>query len=96
MTVRVDIAALADLEALIAWIEEGEDILLTRDGQVVATINIAKQEVEEPVERVPGLFAHLGPMEDPDLFFRPDPEFIELAESHDERDFYQPLPPEKK
>lgn len=24
--------------------------------------------------RVPGLYAHLGPLQDPDLFLRPDPE----------------------
>ena len=95
MTIRVDIAELADLEALIAHIDAGEDIVLTRDGQAVATIDIAKPEARQAIERVPGLFAHLGPMDDPDIFFRPDPEFTELAESHDERDFYRSPTPEK-
>jgi hypothetical protein len=95
MTVWIDIAELADLEALIAHIDAGEDIVLTRGGQTVATVDIVKPEAVQPIERVPGLFAHLGPMNDPDIFFRPDPELTELAESHDERDFYRPPPPEK-
>jgi len=95
MTIRLDIAELADLEALNALIDAGEDVILMRDGQAVATIDIAKAEAPQSIERVPGLFAHLGPMEDPDIFFRPDPEFTELAESHDERHFYRPPPPDK-
>ncbi|MGH1560608.1 hypothetical protein ACRAWD_29005 [Caulobacter segnis] len=93
MTIRIDIAELADLEALIAHIDAGEDFVLTRCGQTVATVDVAKQEARESIERIPGRYAHLGPMDDPDIFFRPDPEFTELAESKDERDFYRPPPP---
>jgi antitoxin (DNA-binding transcriptional repressor) of toxin-antitoxin stability system len=74
--------------------EAGEDVLLTRDGEAVAVVT----KVEAPakrVERIPGVWAHLGPMDDPDIFFRPDPEFAELAESRDEDDFYRPQTPEK-
>jgi antitoxin (DNA-binding transcriptional repressor) of toxin-antitoxin stability system len=94
MTVQVDITEQAILAELVARIEAGEEVLLTRDGETVAALT----KVEAPaklVERVPGLFAHLGPMDDPDIFFRPDPEFIELAESHDEDDFYRPSPTKK-
>ena len=93
MTILVDISELAYLKALVACIDAGEDIVLTRDGRTVATINIAKPDAHTRIRRVPGLFAHLGPMEDPDLFLRPDPELWELAESHDEDEFYRPQTP---
>lgn len=95
MTIQVDISGQDALEELVALIDAGEAFELTRDGQTVATVDVAKQKAREPIERIPGRYAHLGPMDDPDIFFRPDPEFTELAESHDERDFYRPLPPEK-
>ncbi len=95
MTIRVDINAKDALSELVALIEAGEEVvLLTRDGETVA---IARQPEApfKPIERIPGLFAHLGPMDDPDVFFHPDPEFIELAESRDEDDFYRPQKPEE-
>ncbi|MBO9557492.1 MAG: hypothetical protein J7515_02765 [Caulobacter sp.] len=97
MTIRVDIAELADLAEFLAHVEAGEDFLLTRGGEDVAVVRPAMPSsppAERP-DRVPGLWAHLGPMDDPDIFFRPDPEFEELAESRDEDDFYRPQAPEK-
>ena len=95
MTIQVDIAGQDALAELIAHIDAGEDVvLLTRNGATVAVAH--KPEPPPPrIERIPGLFAHLGPMDDPNVFFHPDPEFIELAESHDEDDFYRPQTPEK-
>ncbi len=88
MTIRVDIAEQATVAELVAHIDAGEDVLLTRNGETVAVVT----KIEPPaprVERVPGVWAHLGPMDDPDIFSRPDPEFEELAESRDEDDFYR-------
>ena len=94
MTIQVDITEQAILAELVARIEAGEEVLLMRDGETVAAVTKVEPPAQ-PVERVPGLWAHLGPMDDPDIFFRPDPEFAELAESHDEDDFYRPQTPEK-
>ena len=94
MTIQVDIAEQATVAELVAHIDAGEDVLLTRDGETVAVVTKVEPPAR-PVERVPGVWAHLGPMDDPDIFFRPDPEFVELAESHDEDDFYRPQTPEK-
>jgi antitoxin (DNA-binding transcriptional repressor) of toxin-antitoxin stability system len=88
MTVQIDIAEQSTVAELVAHIDAGEDVLLTRDGETVAVVT----KVELPtkrVERIPGVWAHLGPMDDPYIFSRPDPEFEELAESRDEDDFYR-------
>lgn len=106
MTIQVDISGQGALEELVALIEGGEElVLLTRDGQLVAVarppeaapepaVDMPAETGREQGERVLGLFAHLGPMEDPDIFFHPDSEFLELAESRDEDEFYRPLTPE--
>jgi hypothetical protein len=95
MTIRVDIDGQDALNALVALIDAGEAVVhLTRGGETIAIARRSEPQTR-PVERVPGLFAHLGPMDDPDIFFHPDPEFAELAESHDEDDFYRPPTPEK-
>ncbi|KQY93946.1 hypothetical protein ASD21_10200 [Caulobacter sp. Root1455] len=95
MTIQVDITAEDALAELMAHLKAGEDIVfLTRGGETVAVVN----KVEPPVklgDRVPGVWSHLGPMDDPYIFSRPDPELEELAESRDEDDFYRPLPPGK-
>lgn len=102
MTIQVDISGQDALEELVALIEGGEElVLLTRDGQPVAVARRPEPSLETetetetaPRDRVLGAFAHLGPMDDPDIFFRPDPEFLELAESRDEDEYYRPLTPE--
>ena len=96
MTIQVDIRRQGALEELVALIEAGEElVLLTRDGETVAVAHRPEAPLGAHGERVPGLFAHLGPMDDPDIFFRPDPQFAELAESHDEDAFYRSQSPEK-
>lgn len=94
MTIRVDIAEQATVAELVAHIDAGEDVLLTREGETVAVVTKV-EPLAHPVERIPGVWAHLGPMDDPDIFLRPDPEFAELAEARDEDDFYRPQTPEK-
>lgn len=93
MAIQIDIAGQDALAELLAHIDAGEDVvLLMRDGETVAVAH--KPEPPPPrIERIPGMLAHLGPMDDPYIFTRPDPEFVELAESHDEDHFYRPLPP---
>ncbi len=94
MTIRIDIGELTTLAELLAHIEAGEEVLLARGGETIAIVRPPEPSVK-PGDRIPGLLSYLGPMEDPDVFFRPDPEFIELAESRDEDDFYRPLPPDE-
>ncbi len=75
MTIRVNVADLADLAEFLAHIEAGEDFVLTRDGEALATVNTAKiARQQSRGERVPGVWAKYGPLQDPDLFLRPDPE----------------------
>jgi antitoxin (DNA-binding transcriptional repressor) of toxin-antitoxin stability system len=90
MTLHVNIArAKATLSELIARAEAGEEIVLTRNGKPVARIKAEGQSAAKPHRRL-GAWAHLGRMEDPYLFLRPDPELIEAAEASDEDGFYKP------
>jgi antitoxin (DNA-binding transcriptional repressor) of toxin-antitoxin stability system len=74
MTIRVDISDLADLAELVAHLDAGEDVVLTRDGEALATVNVTKPPTKQRPDRVPGVWAKYGPLEDPDLFLRSDPE----------------------
>lgn len=80
MTIRFDIAGQAALAELLARVEAGEDVVLTRDGEEIATINALKKSPVERPKRVPGAWAHLGKLQDPDIFLRPDPELEEAAD----------------
>jgi prevent-host-death family protein len=89
MTVQVNIAkAKATLSELVARAEAGEEVVLMRNGKPVATIQPTGNKPK--AKRVAGAWAHLGPMEDPYLFLKRDPELIEAAEAADEDAFYQP------
>lgn len=89
MTVHVNIArAKATLSELVARAEAGEEVILMRNGKPVATIN-ASATIEPRRRRVPGAWAHLGPMEDPNLFIGSDPEDVEAAEAADEDEYYR-------
>jgi antitoxin (DNA-binding transcriptional repressor) of toxin-antitoxin stability system len=66
----------------------GEAVVLSRDGVAIATLSPPLKESGLP-RRTPGLFAHLGPLQDPDLFLRPDPELEEDAEARDEDHLYR-------
>lgn len=94
MTSLVDIAKHPSLAELLVHIDAGEEVLLMQDGAVVAVVRPVGNKAEQG-GRVPGLLSHLGPMDDPYIFSRPDPELTELAEAHDEDDFYRPLPPKE-
>ncbi|WP_426009387.1 hypothetical protein [Caulobacter sp. DWR2-3-1b2] len=80
MTIRVNVSDLADLAEFLAHIDAGEDFELLRDGETVATINSAKKAASTPRKRVPGVWAHYGKLQDPNLFLRPDPDLEEAAD----------------
>lgn len=89
MTVQVNIAkAKATLSELVAKAEAGEEVILMRNGKPVAIIKAPPGKPARP-PRVPGAWAHLGPMEDPDLFIGSDPEDVEAAQADDEDEFYR-------
>lgn len=78
MTIQVDIAKQDALAELVAHVRAGEDVVLTADGETIA---IAKPPEPTPVrKRTPGAWAHLGQLQDSDLFLRPDPELEEAAD----------------
>lgn len=89
MTIMMNIAeAKAKLSELVARAEAGEEIVLARAGKPVVTLKLVLPEGPAP-KRVAGAWAHLGKLQDPDLFLRPDLEAIELAESRDEDELYR-------
>lgn len=82
MGIQVNIAeAKAKLSELVARAEAGEEVVLARGGKRVARI-IADLTDDTPVKskRVLGIWSHLGPLEDPDLFLQPDPELEALMD----------------
>lgn len=90
MTVQVNIAkAKATLSELVARAEAGEEVVLMRNGKPVVTLTPTLAPASRGHRRI-GAWAHLGPMEDPDMFSQPDPEMAELAESADEDHVYRP------
>ena len=73
MTIQMNIAeAKGKLSELVTRAEAGEEVVLARNGKVVARIVPEKAPLKGP--RKLGLLAHLGPLADPDLLLRPDPE----------------------
>lgn len=80
MTVQVNIAkAKATLSELVARAEAGEEVVLMRNGKPVATIQ--PTATKPKAKRVAGAWAHLGKLEDPYLFLRPDREIEELMDA---------------
>ncbi|MCC7268137.1 MAG: type II toxin-antitoxin system prevent-host-death family antitoxin [Caulobacteraceae bacterium] len=75
MGIKVNIAeAKAKLSELVARAEAGEEVLLARGGKQVARIVADPADDATPKKkRTLGIWSHLGPLEDPDLFLRPDP-----------------------
>jgi prevent-host-death family protein len=74
MTIQVNIAeAKAKLSELVARAEAGEEVVIARHGKAVATI-VAKAAEPTKSERRLGVWKRYGPLSDPDLFLRPDPE----------------------
>lgn len=79
MSIQMNIAeAKGKLSELVARAEAGEEVVLSRNGKAVATIMPVRREPKGP--RALGLWSHLGPMTDPELFLRPDPELEALAD----------------
>jgi prevent-host-death family protein len=72
MTIQMNIAeAKAKLSELVARAEAGEEVIIARDGKPAVRLSPAAQPGKR---RILGALAYLGPLTDPDLFLRPDPE----------------------
>ncbi|HQR91381.1 MAG: hypothetical protein B7Z44_13510 [Caulobacter sp. 12-67-6] len=78
MTIQVDIAKQNALAELVAHVRAGEDVVLTSDGQAIAVAR--PSEPQRVRKRTPGAWAHLGQLQDPDLFLRPDPDMEQAAD----------------
>lgn len=65
--------------------EAGEEVTIARDGTPVARLT----PVEKPRRRRLGAWAHLGRLQDPDLFLQPDPAIEAAAQACDEDEFYR-------
>jgi prevent-host-death family protein len=75
MTIQVNIAeAKAKLSELVARAEAGEEVVIARHGKPVVTLTAKAAPAPPKGKRLLGIWAHLGPLTDPDLFLRPDPE----------------------
>lgn len=74
MTIQVNIAeAKAKLSELVARAEAGEDVVIARHGKPVVTLT-AKATPRAQRPGLLGIWSHLGPLKDPELFLRRDPE----------------------
>lgn len=74
MTIQMNIAeAKAKLSELVARAEAGEDVVIARDGKPIVTLSPTAPSMSKPPRRL-GIWDHHGPLIDPDLFLRPDPD----------------------
>ena len=74
MTIQMNIAeAKAKLSELVARAEAGEEVLIARDGRPVVVLKPAPVALSRPPRRL-GIWAEHGPLADPDLFLKPDPD----------------------
>ena len=81
MTIQINIAeAKARLSELVALAEAGEEVVIARAGKPVVTLT-PKGGPPPTTPRKLGVWAAYAPLDDPDLFLRPDSEFETLAES---------------
>jgi prevent-host-death family protein len=83
MVVQVNIAeAKAKLSELVARAERGEEVVIARRGKPVVTLTAKAAVDPAPTKgkRRLGVWAHYGPLTDPDLFLRPDPELEAAAD----------------
>ena len=82
MTIQMNIAeAKAKLSELVARAEAGEDVVIARDGKPIVTLAPRAEARPKDGRRPLGFWAHLGPMTDPDIFLRPDPELEALMDA---------------
>uniref|UniRef100_B0SWV5 Uncharacterized protein n=1 Tax=Caulobacter sp. (strain K31) TaxID=366602 RepID=B0SWV5_CAUSK len=75
MTIRVDIDASDAREQLLAHLKAGEEVDLTRKGEVLA-VAIPIQKVSPKRHRELGIWDHLNLDLPDDLFIGPDPETL--------------------
>jgi antitoxin (DNA-binding transcriptional repressor) of toxin-antitoxin stability system len=74
MTFQLDIAKANGFAELVAHIDAGEDVALTRDGEVLAIVK--PSSVAPKRQRQLGLWDHLNLDLPDDLFIGPDPETL--------------------
>jgi antitoxin (DNA-binding transcriptional repressor) of toxin-antitoxin stability system len=75
MTIQVNIAkAKGILSDLVARAEAGEKVVLARNGQPV--IEFTPVAPTTGRRRLLGIWDHLGPLQNPDLFLEPDEETL--------------------
>jgi prevent-host-death family protein len=76
MTVNIaEAKAKAKLSELVARAEAGEEVIIARHGKPAVTLTVAPKPRPAPTgKRELGVWAHLGPLVDPELFLRSDPE----------------------
>lgn len=90
MAVQMNIAkAKAKLSELVARAEAGEEVVLTRAGKPVVAL-VPQQPPpapEKPWKKVFGALAHLGPLQNPDIFFEPDPDIEEMLRRWENESF---------
>ena len=80
MAIQINIAeAKAKLSELIARAEAGEEVVIARAGKPSVTLQPVSKAPKVGKRRL-GAWAHLGKLEDPYLFLRPDPELEEAAD----------------
>ncbi len=79
MTIQVNIAeAKAKLSELVARAEAGEEVVIARHGRPV--VSLTPKTTQTTGKRRLGVWKQYGPLGDPDLFLRPDPEIQEWVE----------------
>jgi prevent-host-death family protein len=80
MTIQINIAeAKAKLSELVARAEAGEEVIIARAGKPSVVLRPI-EAAERPAKRRLGAWAHLGKLQDPYLFLRPDPKLEEAAD----------------
>ncbi len=77
--IELDVNAPDARDRLLAYLEAGEEINLTRDGVVVAIAKPVKA-VEKP-KRTLGVWNHLGLDLPEDIFIGPDPDTLAAVDS---------------
>lgn len=80
MTIQLNIAqAKAKLSELVTRAEAGEEVIIARGGKPAVSLT-PRANPRPKGPRPLGFWAKHGPMSDPELFLRPDPELEALME----------------
>ncbi|ATQ44314.1 type II toxin-antitoxin system Phd/YefM family antitoxin [Caulobacter mirabilis] len=79
MTIQVNIAK-ATLSDVVDQVQAGEEVILLRDGEPVATVRTTKSKSSATQPRTLGIWDDLG-LDIPDsVFLEPDPELEDLMD----------------